>query len=289
MTYLGQQHNTGKLQRGDIMNKKILLIGCGNMGGAMLKAWLKKWDAANFCVVAPSEGTRAPLASQGVITAANVNEIPADFAPDIVMIGIKPQMISDVLPEYKKFADAGATFLSVVAGKTIDVMEGILGKDAAIIRTMPNTPSAIGRGVTAAIENKNTSSEMVAVCSELLEENGIVIWLNNEDNIDPISAISGSGPAFLFHFVESLEAAAKNLGLPDDVAEILAKETVTGSAELFHQSEETAKELRINVTSPKGSTEAGIKHLMDEKTGLIELMKKTTEASTARAKELREV
>lgn len=271
------------------MNKKILLIGCGNMGGAMLKAWLQKWDAANFCVVAPSKSTRSPLTSQGVLTAANANDIPADFIPDIVMIAIKPQMISDVLPEYKKFADAGATFLSVVAGKTIDVMEDILGTGAAIIRTMPNTPSAIGRGVTGVVANAHTPAQMKDLCDTLLKENGTVIWLDNEDQIDPLSAISGSGPAFLFHFVESLEAAALNLGLPSDIAPILAKETVTGSAELLHQSTETPTELRINVTSPKGSTEAGLKHLMDEKTGLIDLMQKTTEASTNRAKELREI
>ncbi|MCP4393600.1 MAG: pyrroline-5-carboxylate reductase [Alphaproteobacteria bacterium] len=268
------------------MNQKILLIGCGNMGGAMLNAWLAKWDAANFCVVAPSETTRAPLAEKRVITAANSDQIPEDFAPTLIMIAIKPQMMATILPEYKKFADNGAAFLSIAAGKTISFMEDILGKDTAIIRTMPNTPAAIGKGVTAAIANKTTSPEIQALCDELLKENGTTIWLENENQIDPLSAISGSGPAFLFHFVESLEAAALNLGLPFEMAKVLAKETVVGSAELLNQSSETPSQLRINVTSPKGSTEAGLKHLMDDKDGLIELMKKTTKASTARAKEL---
>jgi pyrroline-5-carboxylate reductase len=266
--------------------KKILLIGCGNMGGAMLNAWLKKWDARNFCVVAPSENTRTPLAAQGVTTAATPNDIPDSFKPDIVLIAVKPQMMGEVLPLYKKFADQKATFVSIAAGKTIAYMEKILGTTSPIIRTMPNTPSAIGKGVTAAFANGNTSSEMKKICDELLKENGTVIWMDNEEQIDPLSAISGSGPAFLFHFVESLEAAAINLGLPANMAKILAKETVIGSAELLNQSDDSPTQLRINVTSPKGSTEAGLKYLMDNKQGLTELMKQTTEASTNRAKEL---
>lgn len=267
----------------------VLLVGCGKMGGALLDGWIEGGrDPGSVVVVEPSAAVFARAtasAPAGILRYASPHEISGAYHPEIVVLAVKPQSMDEVAPNYRRFADDGAVILSIAAGRTIDYFHDALGKKAAIVRAMPNTPAAIGRGITGVIGNAYVSARHHALCEALLAAVGEVVWLTDEEQIDIVTAVSGSGPAYVFLLAEVLAAAGIRAGLPAELAQRLARVTVSGSGELLHQSAESAEQLRRNVTSPNGTTAAALAVLMAEP-GLKELMEKAVAAATNRSREL---
>ena len=268
--------------------QNILLVGCGKMGGAMLRGWLSRGVATeNVVVIEPFEDAAVALRDELSVTVLDdVTAISPAFAPDIVVFAVKPQAMDDIVPSYAGFAAKGAVSLSIAAGRTISYFEGHLGKGAAIVRTMPNTPAAVGRGITAACANSHVSSVQRVACEKLLEAVGDVVWVESEDMIDAVTAVSGSGPAYVFWLIECMAKAGEAQGLPADIAARLARATVAGSGELARQSDEAAGVLRKNVTSPGGTTAAALDVLMAGEDGLEQLMGRAIDAATRRSREL---
>jgi pyrroline-5-carboxylate reductase len=225
------------------------------------------------------------LAQAGVAAVKTIGELPASLKPDVIVFAVKPQALDDIAPGYRPYAEAGAVALSIAAGKTIAVFERHLGGRAAIVRTMPNTPAAVGRGITVACANGHVTAAQRALCQALLEAVGEVAWVEDEALLDPVTAVSGSGPAYVFLLIECLAEAGIAAGLPADLAQRLARATVIGSGELARLSDETAAQLRKNVTSPGGTTAAALEVLMGER-GLRELMTRAVAAATRRSREL---
>ena len=258
---------------------KILLVGCGKMGSAMLAGWLDRGMAAADMVVVEPSGAELP-----VTVVPDAAAIPAGFAPDVVVLAVKPQVMAQVLPAYARFGEA--VFLSIAAGKTIPFFETHLGDAAAVVRAMPNTPAAVRRGIAVCCANPRVDRGRRALCQDLLEAVGEVAWLEDESLMDAVTAVSGSGPAYVFLLAEVMAAAGAAQGLPPDLATRLARATVSGSGELLRQSSEAAEQLRRNVTSPGGTTAAALTVLMDEAAGMAPLMEKAVAAATRRGKEL---
>lgn len=268
-------------------SQNILLVGCGKMGGAMLRGWLSRGiDAAGVRVVEPFDEAAGALRDElGVTVVSNADALDAEFSPDIVVFAVKPQGMDEIVPAYAGALTNDAVVLSIAAGRNIGFFENHLGKDVAVVRTMPNTPAAVGRGITAACANGNVSDDQRAECGALLEAIGEVVWVADEALIDPVTAVSGSGPAYVFLMIECLARAGEAQGLPADTAEKLARATVAGSGELARLSADSAETLRVNVTSPGGTTAAALDVLMAED-GLSDLMDKAVEAATKRSREL---
>jgi pyrroline-5-carboxylate reductase len=271
--------------------KTILLAGCGNMGFAMLQGWLAKGaaEASNIAVVEPNEALRDRAAATG----AAVGDAPSAFAGqqfDIVLVALKPQILSEALPAYKPYTDQGAAVLTVAAGAPIALYQRIFGADTPVIRTIPNTPAAVGAGMTGLYASPNVSKAAKDFAMRLLEANGVVDELSNEAMIDVATAVSGSGPAYVFHFIEALAGAAEAAGMSKDQAMIYARQTVIGAARLAEHSSEDAGQLRRNVTSPKGTTYAALQVMMGpdlaEGGPMEQLITKAVAAAKARAEEL---
>ncbi|MCB1382219.1 MAG: pyrroline-5-carboxylate reductase [Notoacmeibacter sp.] len=266
---------------------KIIMAGCGNMGYAMLSAWLDSGKLApgDCHVVEPSDALRARASGRGVHAHAGAGDIPQEFDADLVVLAVKPQVMASVVPEYQRFADGGATFLSIAAGTKIAFLEDILGAETPVIRCMPNTPAAIGRGMMVTVSNARVSSAMAGQVESLLAANGAVDTVDEEALMDPVTAVSGSGPAYVFHFIECLTAAGEAAGLPARTAALLARQTVLGAAELAASSSDTPARLREQVTSPNGTTAAALAVLMGEKR-LEKLVGEAVEAARLRSVEL---
>jgi pyrroline-5-carboxylate reductase len=268
-----------------LKGSRLLLVGCGKMGSALLEGWLAGGvAAADIVVVEPAAGGALSEPSPRFVAEPAV--IGRDFAPTVVIFAIKPQMMDEAAPLYARYAGTGTVFLSIAAGKTIGGFEATLGEGAAIVRAMPNTPAAIGRGISVACPNANVSDEQRDLCGELLSAVGEVAWVEDEALLDPVTAVSGSGPAYVFLLTEAMAAAGVSVGLPDDLAMQLARATVAGAGELMRQSGEAASQLRVNVTSPGGTTQAALEVLMAEGDGLAELMTRAVEAAARRSREL---
>ena len=269
------------------MSVLVVLVGCGNMGHAMLEGWLKadRLEAPEIVVVEPNEALRERAARLGVRAAATADEIAADVAPKLVIFAVKPQVMRDVVPAYARFAGKGATFLSVAAGTGIKVFEELLGADASIIRCMPNTPAAIGKGMMVTFSNANVGKDAEDFVAELLAASGKVARVDDEALMDAVTAVSGSGPAYIFHFIECLAAAGEKAGLPAETARLLAMQTVHGAASLAAESGEEPGRLREQVTSPNGTTAAALGVLMGEDR-LKRLVEDAVEAARKRSVEL---
>ncbi len=264
---------------------RILLVGCGKMGGAMLSGWLDRGLAAGDVVaVEPAAAVREDC-DERVAAVAALDAVAADFVPDVVVFAVKPQVMAEVVPDYARFAAGGATFLSIAAGKTIAFFEELLGARAAVVRAMPNTPAAVRRGITVACANARVQAPARALCQELLEAVGEVAWTEDEALMDAVTAVSGSGPAYVFLLTECLAKAGVAAGLPPAMAERLARTTVAGAGELMRLSPQSAEDLRRNVTSPGGTTAAALEVLMGD--GALErLMAEAVAAATRRGREL---
>ncbi len=263
----------------------LLLVGCGKMGGALLDGWLAQGMAAgSVTLVEPQAAQSARFTTQGVGAVAAAGALPAELAPAVVVLAIKPQQIDPALPDYARFARPGTVFLSIVAGKTIGNFEAVLGA-AAIVRAMPNTPAAVGRGMTVLCANGRVSAAQREVCGGLLAAVGETAWVEDEALLDPVTAVSGGGPAYVFLLIECLAEAGAAAGLPADLAMRLARVTVAGAGELVHQAEAPAATLRENVTSPGGTTLEALKVLMAPD-GLQPLMTRAIAEATRRSREL---
>jgi pyrroline-5-carboxylate reductase len=263
----------------------IVLVGCGQMGSAMLRGWLAGEAAERFVVIEPMGTVPALADAPGVGWHSRADELPDALAPDAVVLAVKPQVINDVLPAYRRWARPGTLFLSIAAGKTIAGIARHLGPEAAIIRCMPNTPAAIGRAITVACPNPHVAPAQRGLCEALLAAIGESAWVEDEPLMDAVTAVSGSGPAYVFLLIEALAAAGARAGLPPDLALRLAKETVAGAGELARLSSDAPSRLRENVTSPGGTTRAALDVLMAEP-GLSELLERAVAAATARSRDL---
>ncbi len=261
----------------------ILLVGCGKMGGALLSGWLAGEVVGTVRVVEP-EPRRVPRGA-AVETVAAPQDLPSGWAPDAVVLAVKPQAMESVAPAYGHLAASGAVFLSVAAGRSLASLEKALGNGAAIARAMPNTPAAIGRGISVLCANGRTTGDQVRLCSTLMAAGGAVEWVEDEALLDVVTALSGSGPAYVFLLMEALAASGARAGLDPGMAGRLARETVIGSAALAEASDETPASLRRNVTSPGGTTEAALGVLMGEE-GLEPLLDRALAAAASRAREL---
>ncbi|MBB3441938.1 MULTISPECIES: pyrroline-5-carboxylate reductase [unclassified Rhizobium] len=262
----------------------VVLIGAGNMGGAMLSGWLKSGVPGSAVVVVdpgPSPAMMSTIADAG---AAHVTAAPADLKAGVLFLAVKPQVMEAVLPTVKSVVGPQTVVVSVAAGKTLAFLEKHLG-EAAMVRAMPNTPAMIGRGVTGAFANARVSAEQRDGVNALLRVSGPVEWVPSESDIDSVTAVSGSGPAYVFYLVECMAEAGRKLGLQADLAMRLARETVAGAGELLHQSPDDAARLRQNVTSPGGTTAAALSVLMAED-GMQPLFDQALAAARKRAEEL---
>ena len=270
-----------------LKGQTLLLVGCGKMGTALLRGWLNAGlDATQFYVQEPNPA--AALSALGVHL--NVDTAALEAAnPSVIILAVKPQLAVEVLPPIALLAAPEALVVSLMAGVSINTMSDLLGGEAAFVRTMPNTPAAMGEGMTALYASSGTQDQQKATAQALLAAVGQTVWLDNEKSIDAITAISGSGPAYVFHMVEALAAAAVNLGLPQDMAGQLAAQTVIGSAAMLSDEGADPRQLRVNVTSPGGTTEAALDVLMGDMGGLVDLMRRTTQAAAARAGELAKI
>ncbi|MBO0735594.1 MAG: pyrroline-5-carboxylate reductase [Alphaproteobacteria bacterium] len=264
--------------------RSIALVGCGKMGTAMLRGWVAAQTASRFLVVEPA-GMPPGLGSVAEIAWYPAGEaLPDGPPPDAVVFAVKPQVVDRVLPSYRRWARPETLFLSIVAGKTLTGLARHLGS-AAIVRTMPNTPAAIGRGITVACANALVGSAQRRLCDRLLAAIGESAWVEDEGLIDVVTAVSGSGPAYVFLLIEALAAAGEAEGLPANLALRLARSTAAGSGELARMSEESPAQLRENVTSPGGTTRAALDVLMATD-GLGPLIKRAVSAAAARSREL---
>jgi len=264
----------------DITERGIVLLGCGKMGSALLAGWLRgrlPAHAAHVIEPSPSEWLQG--------TGVNLNgALPSD--PAVVLVAVKPQMMGGALPVLARLGGGRTLFVSVAAGTRIAAFEAVLGEATPIVRAMPNTPAAVGRGITAIIGNAHVTAGDLDTAEGLLSAVGEVVRLDDEGQIDAVTGLSGSGPAYVFHLIEAMAAAGVAEGLSPELSMRLARATVSGAGELAHQSDESAAQLRINVTSPGGTTAAGLAVLMDADAGFPDLLRRAVHAATERGREL---
>ena len=260
----------------------LLLIGCGNMGSALLSRWCEKLGG-NFSpitVVEPSD----------IVTPENVTRVKQisdieNVNPTVVVLAVKPQQLETVLPELAKKISGAPTFLSIAAGKNLAFYEKHLGQGAAIVRAMPNTPALIGEGMTAMVANKHLEESGKSHVTQLMATVGDTLWLADEQLMDAVTAVSGSGPAYFYYMVECLIAAGITNGLTHEQATQLAVTTFVGSAKLASHSAMMVEELRKQVTSPGGTTAAALSVFQDNEQ-LHTLVETAVAAAIKRAQEL---
>ncbi|MDW3225055.1 MAG: pyrroline-5-carboxylate reductase [Paracoccaceae bacterium] len=263
-----------------IARQGLVLLGCGKMGSAMLAGWLAQGlPSSSVSVVDPNPSEW--LLSTGVLVNASLPAKPA-----LVLVAVKPQMMAEALPTLQAMGNGETVFVSVAAGITIASFEHILGPETPIVRAMPNTPAAISRGITAIIGNAAVESSALEEAEMLLSAVGEVVRLQNESQIDAVTGVSGSGPAYVFHMIETMAAAGMAQGLPADLSMQLAKATVAGAGALAQSSEEDPAQLRVNVTSPNGTTQAALDVLMDPVKGFPALLNRAVKAAADRSREL---
>ena len=264
----------------------LLLVGGGRMGGALLEGWLAQGLAADrVSVVEPNLDAHPTFLTKGCRCLTGAEGLAEDYAPGLVLFAVKPQVIDAIVPAYRAYVRAETVFLSIAAGKGIPTFEALLSPDAAVARAMPNTPAAVGAGMSVLVANDRVTEAQRSLCESLLAAVGEVAWIDDEMLLDAVTAVSGSGPAYVFHLVEAMAEAGVACGLSPALAMRLARTTVVGAGELMSRSEESAEQLRRNVTSPGGTTQAALEELMAEG-GLGALMKRAVGAAARRGREL---
>ncbi len=264
----------------EISRRGLVLLGCGKMGSAMLAGWLDRGlEPGSVWVIDPNPSDW--LKNTGVNINADLPDSPA-----VVLIAVKPQMMGSALPDIADYGNGSTLFVSVAAGTTIETYEDMLGAASPIVRAMPNTPAAVGRGITAIVGNPRVAPAQLDTAEALLAAVGQVVRLDDESQMDAVTAVSGSGPAYVFHLIETLAAAGKAEGLPADLAMQLAKATVAGAGALAEGSDDNPSQLRVNVTSPGGTTAAALSVLMDDETGFPDLLRRAVAAAANRGREL---
>ena len=264
----------------------LFLAGVGNMGYALLSGWLEGGlDTARIIVQdpAPQPRVQADLGARGIQVRAEVAALPEP--PAALLIAVKPQVMDAVLPQLAKLVGSKTVVISIAAGRRIEGLAAHFPKGTAVVRAMPNTPASVGRGITVAVGNAHVTAAQRDACERLLRAVGEVAWVDDEGFMDAVTAVSGSGPAYVFHLTECLAEAAVAAGLAPDLAQKLARWTVAGAGELLHRSDLDAATLRRNVTSPGGTTFAALE-VLSAKEGLPELMRKAVAAAAQRSREL---
>jgi len=264
----------------DIAARGVMLLGCGKMGSAMLAGWLEwGFPAGSVSVVdpAPSDWLRGTGVHLGM----------PEAAPGLVIVAVKPQMMAEALPRLQAWGGGDTLFVSVAAGTPIAFFEEVLGAGTPVVRAMPNTPAAVGKGITAIVANEVAGAGGLDRAELLLAAVGKVVRLEDEGQIDAVTGVSGSGPAYVFYLIETLAAGGVAQGLPEALALQLAKATVAGAGALAEAAEDSPGQLRINVTSPNGTTQAALEVLMDEETGFPALLPRAVQAATERSRELK--
>ena len=267
------------------MQRPLLLVGCGKMGSALLSGWLQRGMLKGGGHIVEPMGAAQFLDTAGLKIHKSADDLPEGLNPEVIVFAVKPQQMATVVPAYKRFGSQQTLFLSIAAGTPTTFFETTLGGDAAIIRAMPNTPAAIGKGITVAFPNKNASDQQAALAKSMLEAVGEATLIDDENLLDPVTAVSGSGPAYVFLMVEALAAAGIAAGLPKTLADQLSLQTVAGAGALAAASDKTPAQLRENVTSPAGTTFEALQVLMNDD-GLQKLMTRAVAAATRRSKEL---
>jgi pyrroline-5-carboxylate reductase len=262
----------------------ILLVGAGKMGSTMLEGWLGLGLDPKIAAVLEPQPSRelTALAGRGLrlnTAASAIGEASA------IIIAVKPQIASEVMPALASYVGAGTVVVSIMAGQTLGFLEQALSQRAALVRAMPNAPAAIGRGITVAVPNVRVSGRQRELVHALLSATGAVEWIADEALMDAVTAVSGSGPAYVFLLVEALARAGAAAGLPGDLAARLARATVAGSGELLQRSPLDPASLRQNVTSPGGTTAAAL-DVLSGPHGLGELMARAVAAATERSRQL---
>jgi len=263
----------------------VVIVGAGNMGGAIALALAGSGDASHLLLIDPAPGhaLAESLAARGARFATDAAGL-TNVSPTAILLAIKPQLMAQVAPSYAPYAQR-ALFISVAAGTTLESLDTWLANPAALVRCMPNLPASIGMGVTAAVARQGTPASARAMAEQILRTVGDFIWLDDEALLDAVTALSGSGPAYVFHLVECLAAAGVQQGLPEDVANLLARRTIEGAGALLGQSASSPTELRTSVTSPGGTTEAALRVLMDNRR-METLLAEAVASATQRAREL---
>jgi pyrroline-5-carboxylate reductase len=261
----------------------LVLAGAGKMGSAMLDGWVARGlDPAKVVVIEPQPSLQVVrYGSQGL----RLNPKRAGLVADAIIVAVKPQVAAEVVPELASLVGPRTVVVSIMAGRPLAFLESTLPPATAIVRTMPNTPAAIGRGITVAVGNKHVTPAQKELADRLLAATGAVEWITDERHMDAVTAVSGSGPAYVFLLAEALTHAGVAAGLPEALAEKLARLTVAGSGELLNTMPEDAAILRQNVTSPGGTTAAALAVLMAAD-GLEPLMTRAVAAATKRSREL---
>lgn len=270
------------------MQGTILLVGCGKMGGALLHGWFKRGlSPVDTIIVEPAgrDSVTACSDHRALTVLPHMSDVPRDFRPDVILFAVKPQIAEDVIPAYASFTSQHPVFLSVIAGKTTSYFRKHLGEEATVVRAMPNTPAAIGKAISALYAAPNVSEVQRQVCEVLMSAVGEVAWIPEEAQMDAVTAVSGSGPAYVFLLAECLRDAGIEAGLPPDLAAHLARATVAGAGALLGNSDVDPAVLRKNVTSPGGTTEAALNVLMGAD-GFKPLLARAVAAATKRSKEL---
>lgn len=268
------------MNRHDLEMRGLVILGCGKMGSALLEGWLASGlppRSVHVIEPNPSDWLRA--------TGVALNQ-PLPAAPAMALLAVKPQMMGAALPALQALGGGSTVFLSIAAGTSMATIEATLGAGTPVIRAMPNTPAAVGRGITALIANPRVPAAALSLASDLMGAVGQTVLLDSESQMDAVTAVSGSGPAYVFHLIETLAAAGVAQGLPEGVAMQLARATITGAGELAYRSPESAAQLRVNVTSPGGTTAAALRVLMDEATGFPALLTRAVKAAADRSREL---
>jgi len=263
-----------------VAGRGLGLLGCGKMGSALLEGWLKGGlPPGRAWVIEPHPSDW--LKAQGV----HLNQgLPAD--PAVLLVAVKPQMMQAALPQAAGLGGGATLIVSIAAGTRLRQFEAVFGPATPVVRAMPNTPAAIGRGITAICGNAAATPAHLDMAEALLSAVGQVVRLEGEHQMDAVTAVSGSGPAYVFHLIETLAAAGAAEGLPPDLAMQLAKATVAGAGALAEAAAEDPGQLRVNVTSPGGTTAAALTVLMDGQTGFPALLRRAVHAAVERGREL---
>lgn len=261
----------------------VLLVGCGKMGSALLTGWRDALPETKFITIDPVSALADYRSIEDFAQAHDTMPDPVDA----VILAVKPQQMDELLPALSGMLPESTFVLSIAAGKSLSYFARALNDTTPVIRAMPNTPAAIGRGMSVMVANSTVSNAQKNLATRLMAAAGATAWIEDESLMDAVTALSGSGPAYLFHMVEALTDAGEKIGLPRELAALLARQTVTGAARLMEAEHETPPAtLRQNVTSPNGTTEAALRILMDHETGLTDLMTRTLIAARDRSRAL---
>jgi pyrroline-5-carboxylate reductase len=247
-----------------MIQNSILIVGCGKMGTALVKGWLGNGlNILNIKIIEVNDHQKIKeeINNFDISIYQDITELSDDYIPDIIVFAIKPQIASNIVPLYSKFIQSGPLILSIMGGVSTILLKKYLGNDASVVRAMPNTPASIGKGISIIYSDNDIKGYQKEICQELLNAVGVSEWISIEEEMDAVTAISGSGPAYVFFLCEAMTNAGIELGLSRSLSEKLSRATISGSGALLSETINSANKLRTDVTSPGGTTEAAIEEL----------------------------